>query len=762
VTSAAFAGGLLTSALLLLQAPAEDIEEFSLEDLLNPTVSTATKSTRTLEQSPSIVTVFVREDIDRLRARQLIDLLVHVPGFYEVSSQLERNVAIRGIHASAPYHFVVLLDGLPLNDFLFSSSSPDNFSLEMAERVEIIRGPGSAIYGANALMGVVNIISRKPEGESWARQKLFVGTDGQLRTDLSGWHETDGGSFYASVSLWRQGGTSFAAAPSEDLLTPSLGQNISDGIQTGENLTAPLAGAQVRVNEYGPSFNAFLKYESRNSSALRLFLSRSQLNLQRNYRQGLYEPGLHTQRPLYINERLVLDYEKHWGRAADTGRLTFRPAFLAFGHDLRAQNVSPAFIDGAIREDMPLINRWSGRDLRLQPSLEYALDLFDVGPLSQLSLVAGFQGEYNIAADYQMTQCFVDRDRQFIPSPYVGDDRNNPTDLFCVSGLMLREGITIDSQGAITETEGARFGDGDELRLGSFVQLTTTLPHDLGLLLGARFDYNTTYKLQFSPRVALVAPLPAGFYGKGQYSSAFVYPAFLYRTGNSLSDYQGNPDILPQSIRTVEALLGWKGETLRVEVSGYYNDVSRFITFDLARNARSGQFLFSNQGDLQIVGVEGTARLRFLNNRVLFDLQGTFARPLDGTDDRFVVEGALGGPTKYPPLLGRAALSVLPLPRLRVNVDASASSAVKQTIAPEVRFERIPGTDGATYSTEPASSFDTRELFFNASAVYGLGRLELEVSGTNLLNRRAYRPGSVLVPYLAEGRRLMLGISVRY
>jgi outer membrane receptor protein involved in Fe transport len=79
-----------------------DFEQLSLDALLNPTITTATKSARTLEQTPSIVSVFGREDIERLGARQLIDLLRYVPGFYEVGSQLERNVAIRGIHASSP------------------------------------------------------------------------------------------------------------------------------------------------------------------------------------------------------------------------------------------------------------------------------------------------------------------------------------------------------------------------------------------------------------------------------------------------------------------------------------------------------------------------------------------------------------------------------------------------------------------------------------------------------------------------------------
>jgi outer membrane receptor protein involved in Fe transport len=179
-------------------------EQLSLEDLLNPTVFTATKSARTLEQTPSIVSVFRREDIDRLGVRQLIDLLRFVPGFYEVSSQLERNFAIRGIHASSPSHFVVLLDGLPLNDFLFSSASPESLSLEFAERVEIIRGPGSAIYGANALMGVINVITRKPEEGTFGRGAVSVGTNGQFRTDLSfSAAAAKNRGFYAAATFWR-------------------------------------------------------------------------------------------------------------------------------------------------------------------------------------------------------------------------------------------------------------------------------------------------------------------------------------------------------------------------------------------------------------------------------------------------------------------------------------------------------------------------------------------------------------------------------
>jgi outer membrane receptor protein involved in Fe transport len=275
------------------------------------------------------------------------------------------------------------------------------------------------------------------------------------------------------------------------------------------------------------------------------------------------------------------------------------------------------------------------------------------------------------------------------------------------------------------------------------------------VLVGARVDYNGTYAPQFSPRVAVVAPLGHGLYSKVQLSSAFVYPAFLYRTGNSLSDYQGNPDIKPQSVRTAEAMVGFKNDSMRAELSGYYNDVTQFITFDQALTARTGQFKFANEGDVRVVGLEGTSTIRFLEGKLLVDLQGTLAKPLPSTTAQFLVDGQLGGATKYPELIGRAVVSASPLHRLHVTVDGTITSRVKQTIAREVQFEGIVGTDGRPYSSAPAGSYDTSELSFDGLAWYNLGdHWKVGVHGSNLLDHQYYRPGSVLVPYRAEGRRL--------
>jgi hypothetical protein len=465
--------------------------------------------------------------------------------------------------------------------------------------------------------------------------------------------------------------------------------------------------------------------------------------------------------PSYINDRFVVDLEKRWGSTDQAGQLTFRPSVLLFGHQMRAQAVMPNFYAKAADEGTPVIYAWSGRDLRLGPTLEYSVETPSLGILGQTSVVVGVQAEYDVAFDYRTNQCYVDKDARFPPSVYVGV--NGGADLYCLESFMLREGIEVDAFGTIRETGSSRFGDGDELRLGSFFQLTTFLPHQVGLVLGGRVDYDVTYAPQFSPRVAISAPLQGGFYSKAQFSSAFVYPAFLYRNGNSLSDYSGNPDIQPQSLRSVEALLGWKGDTVRTELNGYYNDLSRFITFDLPRNARSGQYLFSNQGDLRVIGLEGTSKFRFLSGRLSLDLQGSYAHPLASTDPQFLVDGQLGGPTKYPTLMGMAILSLSPAAGLHLTVDGSLGSSIKQVIAEEVKYSGITGTDGLVYQTRPASEFDTSEVKLGFSAAYSFAsRWRLELSGSNLLNRRAYRPGSVLIPYLGEGRRVSAGLSVGF
>lgn len=146
----------------------DDLLQLSIEDILNMTVTVASKTAIKTSLSPSSVTLFSRQDLDDLGANHLIDLLKFVPGFYPSFTFVEGNqsyLVTRG-HAQKYANTVLfLLNGRRINEDYTGGINYliRHFSLRNIDRVEVIRGPGSALYGANAFNGVVNLISRSDQ-----------------------------------------------------------------------------------------------------------------------------------------------------------------------------------------------------------------------------------------------------------------------------------------------------------------------------------------------------------------------------------------------------------------------------------------------------------------------------------------------------------------------------------------------------------------------------------------------------------------------
>lgn len=143
----------------------DDLLELSLEDLMNMQVSVSTKQSVNIRETPGIVSVITKEDIENSGARDMVDLVQrYVPGF-EFGSDVEGvvGIGVRGIW-SYEGKLLLLIDGMEANETMFGNSIFGNhYLLENVERIEIIRGPGSVIYGGYASMGVINIITKNPE-----------------------------------------------------------------------------------------------------------------------------------------------------------------------------------------------------------------------------------------------------------------------------------------------------------------------------------------------------------------------------------------------------------------------------------------------------------------------------------------------------------------------------------------------------------------------------------------------------------------------
>ncbi|KER09866.1 MAG: hypothetical protein HY22_08815 [[Candidatus Thermochlorobacteriaceae] bacterium GBChlB] len=141
------------------------LEELSLEELLNiQTISVATKKSLTTRETPGIVTVISEDEIKNSGARELIDVLRLVPGF-EFGLDVVGVVGL-GIRGNWGHEgkILMLIDGQDFNENLYGTLQfGNNFPIEHIKKIEIVRGPGSAIYGGQAALAVMNVITKNAD-----------------------------------------------------------------------------------------------------------------------------------------------------------------------------------------------------------------------------------------------------------------------------------------------------------------------------------------------------------------------------------------------------------------------------------------------------------------------------------------------------------------------------------------------------------------------------------------------------------------------
>ncbi len=142
---------------------ASDFADLSLEELMNETVTSVSKRAQRLEDAASAVFVLTGEDLRRSGATHLPDTLRLVPGMNVASVNSHQwAVSARGFDAVYGNKLLVLVDGRTVYNPFFSGVLWDfqQTPLHDLDRIEIIRGPGATLWGANAVNGVVNIVSR--------------------------------------------------------------------------------------------------------------------------------------------------------------------------------------------------------------------------------------------------------------------------------------------------------------------------------------------------------------------------------------------------------------------------------------------------------------------------------------------------------------------------------------------------------------------------------------------------------------------------
>jgi outer membrane receptor for ferrienterochelin and colicins len=157
---------LLCVATALAQQETKDLGGASLEELGEIQVFSASKHMQDTRDAPSSVTVITADEIQKYGWRTLADILQNVRGFYVTYDRDYSFVGVRGFGRLGDWNarVLVLVDGHRINDNILGQGmlgSEFLVDVEMIERVEIIRGPSSSLYGADAFFAVINVITRK-------------------------------------------------------------------------------------------------------------------------------------------------------------------------------------------------------------------------------------------------------------------------------------------------------------------------------------------------------------------------------------------------------------------------------------------------------------------------------------------------------------------------------------------------------------------------------------------------------------------------
>lgn len=198
---------------------------FGEENILDPVLVTGSSFPVEISEFSSDVSVIDREFIESSKARNISELLRTVPGVFVDSQGGRGGISSVYIRGGDPNFTLVLLDGIKLNDpnnsrggsFDLSTLGTDNI-----ERIEVVKGPQSSVYGSDAISGVINIITRSGESERKSGVDVFAQTDAGFRV-LAETRGVNGGLSHSLTASYTDNGD---PTPGNQFKSPTFISNI--------------------------------------------------------------------------------------------------------------------------------------------------------------------------------------------------------------------------------------------------------------------------------------------------------------------------------------------------------------------------------------------------------------------------------------------------------------------------------------------------------------------------------------------------------
>lgn len=221
-------------------------ESLGLDSLLNIEISAASKYAQGIHEAPAAVTVITADEISLHGYRTLEDVLQNVRGFYISNDRNYAYLGVRGFSRPTDYNdrVVLLLNGHSMNENVYGAAFiGTELALDLGhiERIEIIRGPGSALYGTNAMFAVINLVTKDGKTLDGGRARLDAGSYGHVGGAVEYGRLLDNGLDWSVNAQWADANGQRLFYPEYNSPATNFGVTEHDDGDAYHSLTGSLA-----------------------------------------------------------------------------------------------------------------------------------------------------------------------------------------------------------------------------------------------------------------------------------------------------------------------------------------------------------------------------------------------------------------------------------------------------------------------------------------------------------------------------------------
>ncbi len=539
-------------------------------------ITTASKEVEPVRTAPGTVTVLTHEELEEMGALTLADALKYINSMEMVPKQLSRsNLFLRGIFNSFNQVILLMIDGRPVNDNFSSSFYADlRTPIDNIKQIEVITGPGSSLYGANAFAGVINIITKTGMEMNAIYTKAGGGTYNTGFVIISAGQEIEGVQTALTLRTLSTDGQSAEKEPS--LVDEDLHWHNNE--HRDRHFWA-------RIDYEHFSFKCSLfDYKAGLPGVVNFPTPRDEMEVKRYYGDLMFDIELGSSSNLKLRSYI------------DEGRYTVNQMDEVYDiakiEDISGLNV---FVFGAGAWEEALASYRATGEVDIGDLLKYLESTDPQAALGAYSvtfdtLVKAIENDFPMRAIKQV--------QRRIAGEVLYSAKFSTKNSF-LAGAEYRYDLIDDQPEGDKYASVLGYDAHDAANVAVYIQDKHEFSSRFYLLAGARYDQHSVYSGFFSPRLSAVYYPSSVFTLKLNLGRAFRAPSFVelysdfqYRT----AEVHGNPDLKPEEMRIAEII----GEhnpspffSHRMTLFGY--EVKNFIQYN---NTHTDFFIEYDMGGL--------------------------------------------------------------------------------------------------------------------------------------------------------------------